>query len=545
MTATESSKVTQVNGGSKDPSGNGFDVDSNGMIVAVGPNVVVWVSAGDVGKYVSSDIPAENIHVYDQGNAQGNEGKTDIFVLHEDSTYTQGDGTQHSMNAVNGNREPASSNANDYIFVPGSSSWSSSAGSANVNNSINYYESVNVTINGKTYGGNNRVSEVISGDGKEGLDPSHPDTHTTWQYELNIDANLDGAAGNDHISSIKLTGLPPGTTISYNGEDYTVDANGNVVIDITGDSNLDIDLTFTSSTQIDDLGSIKVEITTEVDGSSHSSGDIDANSGDHAITLTGDEDHHTESDSANLMTADDDVHHATADHVDTTDTADSSQDNVSDNHTDTTGSVDNTDNSTSIVQPEETGSVEQPNEESAADQIEEDSASDHSGDANSTASADGTDTADDNAATDQDTSTLLVDHDDLDLSNVDQDTSLTQPAEENPETSLTLLLDDIDSQLNGADTAQSVETPADNAAATDNGGPNQANVIDLSDIIHDDDAKDLSSLIQVADSAGNDPAAGHVQDVPAESSGGDSGEHWGAHEAAELDSLIAQPDTDA
>ncbi len=114
------------------------------------------------------------------------------------------------MNAVNGNREPTSSNANDYIFVPGSSSWSSSAGSANVNNSINYYESVNVTINGKTYGGNNRVSEVISGDGKEGLDPSHPDTHTTWQYELNIDANLDGAAGNDHISSIKLTGLPPG-----------------------------------------------------------------------------------------------------------------------------------------------------------------------------------------------------------------------------------------------------------------------------------------------------------------------------------------------
>ncbi|ASG64313.1 hypothetical protein CEW81_22785 [Kluyvera genomosp. 3] len=46
MTATESSKVTQVNGGSKDPSGNGFDVDSNGMIVAVGANVVVWVSAG-------------------------------------------------------------------------------------------------------------------------------------------------------------------------------------------------------------------------------------------------------------------------------------------------------------------------------------------------------------------------------------------------------------------------------------------------------------------------------------------------------------------
>lgn len=337
--------------------------------------------------------------------------------------------------------------------------------------------------------------------------------------------------------------MPPGTTISYNGEDYTVDAHGNVVIDITGDSNLDMDLTFTSSTQIDDLGSIKVEITTEVDGSSHSSGDIDANSGDHAIAITGDEDHHADSDSATLMSADDDVHHATADHVDTADSTDSSPEHTSDDHTETTASTDTTDDSASTDQTQETGSAEPSEDASTADQIEGDSAADHSVDAD----VDGTDNAEttgDNAATEQDTSTLLVDHDDLDLSNVDQDATLTQTAEESPETSLTLLLDDIDSQLNSADTAQSEVTPTDNSATVENSESNQVKVIDLSDIIHDDDAKDLSSLIQVADPADNDPAAGHVQDVPAESSDSDGGEHWGVHEAAELDSLIAQPDTD-
>ena len=73
---------------------------------------------------------------------------------------------------------------------------------------------------------------------------------------------------------------------------------------------------------------------------------------------------------------------------------------------------------------------------------------------------------------------------------------------------------------------------------------NTENVINLSDIIHDDGAKDLSSLIQVADATDNTQAVGHVQDVPAESAGSDSAEEWNAHGAAELDHLIAQPDSE-
>ncbi|HAT3944652.1 TPA: hypothetical protein I9Y46_003408 [Kluyvera ascorbata] len=518
-----------MNGGSGNP--NGFDVDSNGVITAVGSNVVLWVSAGDIGKYVSSNIPAENIHVYDQGNAQGTPGKTDIFVLHDQSTYTQSDGHKQPMNAVNGNREPTSSDAHDYIFVAGTSNWSSSAGSANVNNSINYYESVNVTINGKTYGGNNRVSEVISGDGKEGLDPSHPDSHTSWEYKLSLDASLDGAAKGDHITSIKLTGLPPGATLSYDGKSYTVDNTGQIIIDVADGSDLKADLTFTSQTQISDLTSIKVDVITNIDngeGSTHTSGDLSANGDHHDIHLTGGEENHADSETVSLMSIEDDGHHSLDDRVDTQETHDDVQQEALANNADDSDSTAHTlDESTEA------------DKGTAIDHSEDDSSADRTADASLA------ETADEHTSADQDGAILLVDHDNLDLSSVEQNAPLEQSADESPETSLNMLLGDIDSQLNATDTAQAEETQAATSAQSETDEPNHENVIDLSDIIHDDDAKDLSALIQVTGPSGSEPAAGHVQDVPAESSGSGSGETWNAHDIAELDHLIAPPDTDA
>ena len=81
--------------------------------------------------------------------------------------------------------------------------------------------------------------------------------------------------------------------------------------------------------------------------------------------------------------------------------------------------------------------------------------------------------------------------------------------------------------------------------ATATAEPEQENTLDLSDIIHDDDAKDLSSLIQVPDATEDNGTAGHVQDVPAEGSDAQGSETWAAPDTAELDHLIAQPDTDS
>ena len=128
---------------------------------------------------------------------------------------------------------------------------------------------------------------------------------------------------------------------------------------------------------------------------------------------------------------------------------------------------------------------------------------------------------------------------------MDSDNSQLSTAEESPESSLNLLLDDIDTQLAEADSTQSTEPQADTSAAAVTSESDQESTLDLSDIIHDDDSKDLSSLIQVADTGEHAETAGEVQDVPAESGGDQGGDAWTAPNAAELDHLIAQPDTDS
>ena len=140
---------------------------------------------------------------------------------------------------------------------------------------------------------------------------------------------------------------------------------------------------------------------------------------------------------------------------------------------------------------------------------------------------------------------MLVDHDNLDLSAVGSDTAQLSTVETGPESSLNLLLDDIDTHLTEADSAQSVEPQEETSVATATAEPEQENTLDLSDIIHDDDAKDLSSLIQVPDATEDNGTAGHVQDVPAEGSDAQGSETWAAPDTAELDHLIAQPDTDS
>ncbi|WP_448156703.1 hypothetical protein [Kluyvera ascorbata] len=510
------------------------------MIVAVGANVIVWVSKGDVGKYVSKDISSSNIREYTSGNTDGIAGKSDIFILHDGSTYTQGDNTQHAMNAVNGNREASNSTAHDYIFVPGSSSWSNTDGTKNVNDNINYIESVNLTVNGKTFYGNNRLTEIISGTGKEGLDPDHSDSKVAWQYDLSIDATLEG--GNDNnITSIKISGLIPKSTINYLGVNYTADDNGNLTIDVPDGTHLDAHLTLTSSTQITDLGSIKVDVVTDVDDSSPSSGPIDANSGDHSVVLASGEDSHAD-DSTHALSAEEDAHHTTLAHVSTADSTEHTDDVSSNDHSTESDSANlaelsGDDTHTATTDPGDTVNTDTTE---PTDNITDNATLDTAG------QAEETDSTSDNATTDQDNAALLIDNETIDLSAIEQDASQVQSvANESPETSLSMLLDDIDSHLHEVDSAQDVEQLEDKSTSTAATDTPQAETIDLSEIIHNDSANDVSSMIQVDTPAENTETAGHVQDVPAESSGSEGADSWNAHNIAELDHLISQPDTEA
>ena len=470
-------------------------------------------------------------------------GRSDIFILHDGSTYTQGDNTQHAMNAVNGNREASTSTAHDYIFVPGDSSWSNTDGTKNVNGNINYIESVNLTVNGQTFYGNNRLTEIISGTGKEGLDPGHSDSKVSWQYDLNIDANIEGSS--DHnITSIKFSGLAPKATVNYLGVDYTADEKGNLTIDVPDGTHLDAHLTLTSPTQITDLGSVKVDIVTDVDDSSPSSGPIDANSGDHSIVLAGGEDNHAD-DSAHTLSTEGDVHHATLAHAGTVDSTEHTDDVSASDHSTESDSAnlaalsgDNT--PTATTDSGDTANTGETDTSESTDNLAGNQTVDTAG------QAEETDSANDHAAADQDTAGLLGDNETIDLSAIEHDTSQVQSvASESPETSLSMLLDDIDSQLHEADTAQNAEPLEEKPASTATTDTHQVETIDLSEIIHDDSTNDVSSMIQVEAPAGNTEAAGHVQDVPAESSGGEGADSWNAHNSAELDHLIPQPDTDA
>ncbi|MER1979085.1 hypothetical protein KHU12_24300 [Pseudocitrobacter faecalis] len=481
-------------------------MDENGNIVAVGENVIIWVSAGDVGKYVSSDIPQANIKVYTQGNVDGHVGKTDVFVLHSQSTYTQSDNTQHAMNAVNGNRESATSTAHDYIFVAGSDNWSSSYGSANVNQSINYFESINVTVDGKGYSGSNRITDVISGS-KEGLDPNNPDMHKTWQYELNIDAHLDANEG-DHITSITLSGLPPDTTLNYDGKNYLVNDDGVIRIDVEG-STLDAKLTLSLTEQLSDMSNIKLDVATKVEGEEHHSGEIDANSGEHTLPINGNEGSELSDDhSTNTLTADGDAHEQR--HPET-----QSEEHAS-AHTTTFAS-------------EHLFSEE--NTHRASEKTDENN-----------------DRQDNNTDYNHEDMGLLIDNDTLELSKLDGSEPINAQASTEPEASLNMLLGDIDNALHHAESADDDHGSALTGGMeilnqTTGSETNPINTVNLSDIVHDDEHNDLSSLIKTDNQATPHSQPDDVQHVPAESGG--QTDVWTSNEAEQLGHLIAQPDQDS
>ena len=213
--------TTAVNGGAKDPSGNGFNVDAQGNIVAIGSNVRVWgteTSKGPDGQTAIHDF-AQPIQVYHSesdsfsvaqfgtnlirygytedlaGNSananapQHHTDNTDLFLLHSQSGVWMGNGSKpdgeygswQGFNNLTGNTatyadylagktppDYAVKAAPDYVVLIGDAASGAKLNTPTSNNAqtqINVLESLNIqTSSGKTVGqGLNKIEGVMAG----------------------------------------------------------------------------------------------------------------------------------------------------------------------------------------------------------------------------------------------------------------------------------------------------------------------------------------------------------------------------------------------
>jgi hypothetical protein len=276
--------TTAVNGGAKDPSGNGFNLDAAGNVVAIGFNVRVWgteTNKGPDGKTPIHDF-ANGIQVYAKdgthsaaqfgvnlirygyetnGQANANAGKdhannTDLFLLHSKSGFWAGNGNTpdgdkggwRDFNNFTGNSGKLGSTAPDYVVLIGDAAQGAKLDkptSNNGSNNTNVLESVSITTSSgaKVVNGGNRVEGVIAGGellaaGHSNLTTlekvvSAPDTVThDTVYDVAITATLPTVVGSEaklHVALV-LEGIPAGAKVSYHGVDVPVGADGKITI---------------------------------------------------------------------------------------------------------------------------------------------------------------------------------------------------------------------------------------------------------------------------------------------------------------------------
>ncbi|WP_370679808.1 retention module-containing protein [Comamonas sp. GB3 AK4-5] len=272
-----------VNGGATDPSGNGFNLDAAGNVVAIGFNVHVWgtqTTKGPDGHTAINDF-ANGIQVYKDGsfsaaqfgvnlirygyetNGQSNAnaskdhaGSTDLFLLHSQSGFWAGNGNTpdgdkgnwRDFNNFTGNSGKLGSTAPDYVVLIGDAAQGAVLNkptSNNGNSNANVLESVSImtSLGAKVVNGGNRVEGVIAGG--ELLVAGHsnlttlekvvnvPDTVThDTVYDVAITATLPVVAGSDGKlhAQLVLEGIPVGAKVSYHGVDVPVGADGKITI---------------------------------------------------------------------------------------------------------------------------------------------------------------------------------------------------------------------------------------------------------------------------------------------------------------------------
>ena len=523
-------------------------MDENGNIVAIGENVILWITEGDIeAGRVSDQIPKDQIKVYTNGNPSGDESHSDVFLIHEGSGYWQ-DGNFRDLNSIKGNTTSASGpngDARDTIYVQDDGQgWHADKGPANVNGNINYVDNVTITIGGKTIvQGSNSISDVTSSDGGQGWDPNAPESKTSWHYELSLDASVNGGGEHDQITSITLSGLPQGT-IEYNGQTYTVDANGHVVIDVDDTTNLNANITLTTDNQVN-LDDVKVDIETSVNGEHHDSGDIAVSDDHHSITLSGsDADTSTtqESHDADVLTTSADEHHDTSDSDTTHDTQSQSE------TTDATQSVAAT--SSELVD-------EQSPHHDVASQETDNTADTHASVAENDTTVSGDDTQTESSEADN-SHASLIDSEDLYLTPTETvaDSASTPndaaTADSATETSLSNLVGGEDASTGESQTvtANVAESATDNSDADHGDSPASATTLsseeplNFSDIIHDESSDDdLGKLLPVADVSAESSNA--TDQIVSADSAADGNDAYTGGDDAHVDNLIAKPDTDS
>lgn len=323
---TGGGEITKVNGGAQDPSGNGFDLDANGNIVAIGFNVRVWGTSTEKGPNGNAAVNdfANTIIVYSQdgsakpaefgdnlvrygyrdlpNNQQANTNanapnshtdKTDLFMVHSQSGYWSGNGnvpdgdhgSWQKFNAMTGNQNKSA--APDYVILVGDADAYSLTNSVwNNNHDYNNLTSVSVTSsNGQVFQGSNGLAGIIVDGGLwQPIVDKHPQTEAKTEFEqvggnaivgvsyvIALSAELVDTDGSEILSDVILKGVPEGAILVVTeGPDGVAIAqaeNGDWVISNPNQGSLeDIQLTLTVPVGSDGFTLVAEVRSIEVDG---------------------------------------------------------------------------------------------------------------------------------------------------------------------------------------------------------------------------------------------------------------------------------------
>ena len=273
------SKIVQINGGSENP--NGFDVQ-DGKIVAIGSNVRVWLTQSSNYLHIAGDEapkaadPANQIKYYDQsGNVNSNSGHySDIFVVgdktggyYRQSDWTGGREEFRELKNFAGTRGAEGSVGKDYVFVKGESSNYKVTYSSNNNASThdNTYDGLKVTTTGGKglYENSNQIEGVIFGDGAS---KTHGGATTTTvvqpsihQVALDVNVALISEHSADHLTELKLSGIPEGAKVVSSDGSHAVWKDGVYSFDLSGTS-FKGTVTVELAKGVDHLDEIKMDV---------------------------------------------------------------------------------------------------------------------------------------------------------------------------------------------------------------------------------------------------------------------------------------------
>ena len=500
---TSDDTVTQINGGSGNP--NGYDIQ-NGVIVAIGSNVHVWLTPDSPDGKIKGDVvpksaSPDQIHYYtSSGNANAGDsskGHTDIFVVgdHTGGYYQQSDWSNDRydfkpLNGITGNQGlPESDVGKDYIFVQGNEKDYTVTGvdhpQNHQNNDIdNLHVYEKGTWNGPFQNANG-IEGVVFGSGPSSTHGGSTDV--SYKVTLNLDVNLESSDSSDHLNTVTFGGIPENATFSGNYVNVSYDAVNKVYV-MTFDSDtthysgqVSVGLPDGKST----LGNITLDVDSTASDQHDTHFDFDGQAGGQYVS---DSDSHSDVNTTDSHV--DATEHSlmTASHI------------VDDGHTDS---------------------------DSEARTVESDKLTLASTTADDSASSDT-----DHNVTTQESSASLIDDSHLMLSPEPADNAQGQA--ETP----TASADNASSALSGDEHNETALT----TAGTQSDSTGHEEPLNFSDIIHDEEHNDLSSLIQAGPQ--NETADGptEIEHVPAEGGTTADADGYAAGHEAMMESLIAKPE---